>query len=210
MTLPARDSDLYTVDEFYDLVSEGQKADLIEGVIYLASPDTRRNDDLNTFMLFLMSGFADARGLGHVSGSRYAYRLGDRRAPEPDAAFVRSDRVGEVVTEREGMGPPDVAVEVVARDSRTRDYHDKLHLYEAAGVREYWLLDPMIGRAEFRRLVDGCYELVPLEENRIFRSEALPGFWIDVDWLFGTRRPGKMDCLARLLANPRPPSSHTA
>ena len=47
-TTPRRkaDSDLVTVEEFFCLVPDGQKADLIDGVIYMASPDTRRSDRL--------------------------------------------------------------------------------------------------------------------------------------------------------------------
>lgn len=40
------DEDLFTVEEFYDVIEDGQKADLIDGVIYVASPDTKRSDQL--------------------------------------------------------------------------------------------------------------------------------------------------------------------
>ncbi len=49
-------------------------------------------------------------------------------------------------------GSPDAAVEVVSRDSRSRDYGLKKHAYEKAGVSEYWIIDPMQNRAEFHRL----------------------------------------------------------
>lgn len=48
IALPNRD---YTVDDFFDLVQDGEKADLIDGVIFMASPDTPRNDDLGGFLL---------------------------------------------------------------------------------------------------------------------------------------------------------------
>ena len=57
------DSDLVTVEEFYCLVPDGQKADLIDGVIYMASPDTRRSDRLGGFIKFLMQGYAEVRGI---------------------------------------------------------------------------------------------------------------------------------------------------
>ena len=34
--------DLVTIDDFFALVPDGQKADLIDGVIYMASPDSKR------------------------------------------------------------------------------------------------------------------------------------------------------------------------
>lgn len=193
------DEDLVTVDEFYRLVPEGQKADLIEGVIYLASPDSERNDDINQFLVALLRMFASARGLGRVTGSRFAYRLGEYRAPEPDVAFVSRERVEEVIHRREGLGPPDVAVEIVARDSRSRDYGEKKALYESSGVTEYWIIDPLQGRCEFHRLHQGRYRLVPLEQNRLFRSACVPGFWLDVEWLTAAELPNAFECLQQLL-----------
>ena len=46
----AQDSDLYTVEHLYALVSDGQKADLIDGVLYMSSPDTDTNDELTNFL----------------------------------------------------------------------------------------------------------------------------------------------------------------
>jgi hypothetical protein len=39
-----------------------------------------------------------------------------------------------------------------------------------------------------------------LERNRIFRSEVITGFWLDVDWLFVEPLPAKAECLNQILA----------
>ncbi|MEW6278365.1 MAG: Uma2 family endonuclease [Candidatus Eremiobacterota bacterium] len=197
--LPRFESDLVTVDEFYALVPDGQKADLLEGVIYLASPDSSINDRINQFLIVVLGGFVQAHRLGRVTGSRFAYRLTEHRAPEPDVAVVAASRVASVISPREGLGPPDVAVEIVARDSRSRDYGEKKEIYQSSGVAQYWIIDPLQRRCEFHRLQSGRYGLVPLEENRIFRSTSVPGFWLDVDWLIGPDLPNDYECLQLLL-----------
>jgi Uma2 family endonuclease len=197
-----RAADLVTVEDFYALVEDGQKADLIDGVIYMASPDSYVDDQLAGFLSSLMRGFAEAHDLGKVFGSRFAFRLSPLRAPEPDVAFVKQDRLG-LVDARGMNGGPDVAVEVVSHDSRSRDYGEKKRLYEDAGVAEYWIVDPGQRRAEFYRLEQALYRLTPLDHNRVFRSQALHGFWLDVEWLFVGELPKTSEKLAEILVRTR-------
>jgi Uma2 family endonuclease len=198
-TATLTDSDLATVEEFHCLVPDGQKADLIDGVIYMASPDTRRNDRVAGWIKFLMQGYASAKGLGEVYGSRFAFELSEFRAPEPDVAFVRSQRL-HLVGEKRMVGGPDIAVEIVSRDSRQQDYGEKKQLYAEAGVSEYWIVDPLQKREEFYRLSGGRYELVSLEHNRIFRSTVLEGFWLDVEWLLAEPLPNEYEKLQEIMA----------
>ena len=99
-------------------------------------------------------------------------------------------------------GGPDIAVEIVSRDSRTRDYVEKKQLYLDAGVPEYWLVDPLACRCEFLHLFNGRYEPIPLENNRIFKSRAIAGFWRDVEWLVGETLPTGFACLQAVLGSP--------
>lgn len=40
-----------------------------------------------------------------------------------------------------------------------------------------------------------------LEENRIFRSTAIDGFWLNIEWLQSTPLPNAYQCLQELLSN---------
>ena len=64
---------------------------------------------------------------------------------------------------------------------------------------EYWIIDPLQRRAEFYRLIDGRYHLAALEQNRIFRSGVLEGFWLDVEWLFADELPNEFEKLQEIL-----------
>ena len=100
------------------------------------------------------------------------------------------------------LGGPDIAVEIVSRDSRTRDYRDKRSLYEDAGVAEYWIIDPLKSRVQFLVLTDGGYEPAPLLVDRIYRCGVIPGFWLDVEWLLAKPLPRAYRCLEKILAGP--------
>ena len=194
--------DLVRYDTFRAIVGDGQKADLIDGVIFMASPDSKINNSLNGFLFKLISGYVEAKDIdGFVFFSRYACRISDIRAPEPDVGYVRPENAARV-HETEMEGGPDIAIEIVSRDSVQRDYGEKRELYESAGVEEYWIVDPRQKRVEFLRLENGRYVLVPLDANRIFKTSVITGFWLDVNWLLVQPVPNAYRCLQEILASP--------
>lgn len=193
------DSGLVNIEEFFSIISEDEKADLIDGVIYMASPVSTSHYRLEKFLEVLLDLYLEETGAGEVFGSRVAFVLGESSAPEPDIAFV-SSRHSDRIQEGRINGPPDLAVEIVSPESRDRDYLVKKALYERGGVQEYWIIDPAYRRAEFYGLRDGVFVPLPLESNRYFISQVVSGFWIDVEWLFSDERPPKQKCLERILA----------
>ena len=193
---------LVTVPEFYRLIPDGQKADLIDGVIYMASPDSIHSNDLTVLVAFLLRGYNAARRIGgRVYVNRVAFRLARRRAPEPDVAYIRPERI-HLVSATDVKGAPDIAVEVVSPESRIRDYRLKKRIYQEAGVTEYWILDPRKDRFEFHQLIEGKYRAMELEREHIFRSQVLPGFWLDENWLRAEPLPNDYECLQAILKDP--------
>jgi len=194
--------DLITFDQFCAMIPDGQKADLIDGVIYVASPDSRRANDLSAFLLALMRLYVSTKRLGgKVFSQRFAFQISELDAPEPDVAYVTKRRM-RLVQEGRMRGGPDVAIEIVTRDSEYRDCVLKRRLYEEAGVREYWLVNAVKRKAQFFRLGrDGRYHAVRLEKRRIFRSRVINGFWLDVEWLIADQLPEEADCLEAILAS---------
>ena len=94
-----------------------------------------------------------------------------------------------------------MAIEIVTRDSHHRDYVLKRRKYEEAGITEYWIIDSVERTAQFLRLgSDKRYHTVRLENKRVFRSRAIPGFWLDVEWVT-TGKFEPYDCLQQLLAD---------
>src|SRR5689334_22357881 len=130
----------FTFDDFCVRVTDGQKADLIDGVIYMASPDNWDNGLFFSWLYTVIAGYVSQRELGQVVGSRVAFYLDEYNSPEPDIAFVRTSRL-KLARKVEFNGPPDLAIEIVSPDSIARDYEDKRELYRHAGVREYWIID---------------------------------------------------------------------
>lgn len=188
----------YTFEDFCALIRNGQKADLIDGVIYMASPD---NTDANSLFMWLgglIHLFLEEKGLGKVYGSRVAFRLGETNGPEPDIAFVRSDRL-HLVKRGFVQGGPDLAIEIVSPESEERDYVKKRKQFEEAGVPEYWIVDEPKQKVTLLRLgKEGTYREVRPKKG-IFTSKALSGFWLRVEWLWQEPLPKTLTVLREIL-----------
>jgi Uma2 family endonuclease len=187
--------------DFCALVQDGQKGDLIDGVIYMASPENIEANDLFFWLGTVMRLYARKKKLGRIHGSRVACRLNDKNAPEPDILFVAARHLKRL--ERGGVkGPPDLAIEIVLPESVERDYKKKRRQYEQFAIPEYWIVDEDIKKVTLLRLDrHGKYrEIAP--RKGVFRSQALPGFRLDPNWLWQRPRPDELDILQELLDDP--------
>ncbi|HJT78758.1 MAG TPA: Uma2 family endonuclease [Gemmataceae bacterium] len=189
---------LLTFTDFCVLTGD-RKADLIDGVIYMASPDNTEGNDLFGWLFSIMKFFVAARDLGKLYGSRVAFRLDDANGPEPDIAFVRKDRL-HLVHRGFVQGPADLAVEIVSPESVDRDYIKKRRQYERAGFTEYWILDPLEQKVTLLRLsARGKYREVRPRRGEL-HSEALPGFWLRPEWLWQDPLPNPASIFAEVLS----------
>jgi Uma2 family endonuclease len=188
----------YTYEDFCALIREDQKADLIDGVIYMASPENIGAGRLFLWLSAIMSTYAEEKQLGEVFGSRIACRFDDRSAPEPDILFVRSEHANRL--HRGGVeGAPDLVIEIVSPDSVERDYKKKRKEYQRFKVPEYWIIDEEKKSVLLlRRNRRGRYQEIPPRRG-IFRSEVLTGFWLDPSWLWQPRPP-RLTIIQQLLA----------
>jgi Uma2 family endonuclease len=177
-----------TDQEFLDLAPEDRKAELIDGEMIMASPAATPHEKLFRFLLRTLDTFVSERDLGTVLGSRTPLRLSETEVYEPDIVVVSKER--EAIVKRTFIdGPADLVIEILSRSTAYFDRGRKLVQCALAGVHEYWLLDPDLHTAEFYRLREARYERTPVGDDGVYRSEAVPGFWLRVEWLWLQPRP---------------------
>ncbi len=187
-----------TYDEFCSRIHE-QKADLIEGEIFMASPATIKHEDFVGFLWAILRLFVKRKNLGIVVGSRVAMKLSEEDGPEPDLLFVRRERL-HLLRNTEILGPADLVIEIISPGSRHLDAIKKKEQYAAFGVPEYWLIDLYRHEAHFWRNEAGEWKDLPIDAEGIFRSHALPGFWLQVDWLFAVEQPDEGEIVQIIMA----------
>ncbi len=188
-----------TFEEFCEIIREDQKADLIDGVIYMASPATLEHEEEFGFIFMVVRGYVRRLGLGSVLGSRAAMKLSEQDAPEPDLMFISKERLARAAG-KAVLGAADLVVEIISPGSRRLDLVEKKALYAKFGVIEYWAIDLYRQAAFFWKNNNGSWEDISVDAMGIMRSSVLPGFWLRVDWLFAEELPDENMIIATIIA----------
>jgi Uma2 family endonuclease len=186
-------------DEMFDeLVDEDTKAELIDGVMIVHSPASMHHDQVNDFFRTMARLFVKRRKLGSVFGSDSLVRLAPRRRFAPDMYFLSRGRLPPGRPPKEFNGVPELIGEVLSPSNRRHDLEVKRPAYRSAGVQEIWLIDPQKERVTVDRRRGQRYTTTTRREGRI-ESKVIPGFWIDVSWLWEDELPDELDCLGEIL-----------
>ncbi|MCP3957396.1 MAG: Uma2 family endonuclease [bacterium] len=186
-------------EEFLAQSDEDIRAEWVDGEIVLMGPASIRHQNLSDFLVSLMRAFAEAHDLGVVLSAPIQMKTGpELPGREPDVLFLAQDHVTRL-RENHLDGPADLAVEIVSPESRLRDRGEKFAEYEMGGVREYWILDLELERADFYVLGgDGRYERRVVDAGGAYRSQVMPGFWLQVEQLWMQPLPPILQALAKL------------
>ncbi len=132
----------YTVIDV-DALPEDTRAEIIDGQIYLfASPRVIHQKITGELFFEIRSFIKENGGNCKVFQAPLDIYLNrdDKTRVEPDI-FVICD--SEKIREDACYGAPDLVVEVVSKSAKQRDFGIKVLKYRTAGVREYWIIDPV-------------------------------------------------------------------
>lgn len=190
-----------TWEEYLAWDFEDCQAEWVDGEVILMAPVRVDHQFILGFLYRLICDSVERRNLGAVLTAPILMRLPSRPSGrEPDLLFVAEahrDRIKPTLID----GPADLVIEVVSPESDRRDRSDKFSEYEAAGIPEYWLIDPLRTEAYFYVLgEDGRYHLTVIPPDGIFRSRVLEGFRLRVGWLWRVPLPTLAAALAELPA----------
>ena len=188
-------------EEFVEWLDEDTWAEWVDGEVVVLSPASIKHQRIARFLTMTLGLYVQERDLGEVLTAPFLMKLPEelRRGREPDLLFVAKehlDRLRETYLD----GPADLVVEIVSPESRLRERGDKRAEYEAAGIPEYWLIDPERQDLELNRLDGrGRYRPVEPDAEGYYASEVIPGFRLKAEWLWPEPLPSPLTVLAELL-----------
>ena len=177
----------WTYTDFLRLAEDGWRYEIIRGELHMTPPPSERHQFVSIQLSAALFNFCKARKLGRVYAAPIGVILGDTATPvQPDLVFVAAERVATVVAEDGLRGAPDLIVEILSPSNWLTDRRTKFEVYQNAGVREYWIVDPQMRVAEVFVLHEGAFALLgKWGAGELIRSQVLEGFEIAVDEMCG-------------------------
>jgi Uma2 family endonuclease len=147
-----------TYEDFVRIPDDGKRHEIIDGVHYVTpSPNQRHQELVMRLSLALGTFLEDRPDRGRVFLAPFDVVFSFHDVVEPDLVFIAPDQL-DILTDQNIQGTPALVIEILSPSTRKRDQHTKRVLYDSAGVREYWLIDPDLNTVTvFKRAGDGTF-----------------------------------------------------
>lgn len=176
MVIPQKQ--IYTETDYYNL-PEDVHAELIDGQIYYQAAPSRIHQKILSNLHITIGNYIRMKdGPCEVYPAPFAVKLfRDRKTiVEPDISII-CDR-GKL-TDKGCDGAPDWIIEIVSPGNSSHDYIRKLNLYADAGVREYWIVNPIKKSIYVYHLEETKFETNAYTFHDKIQVNIYDDLWID-------------------------------
>lgn len=170
----------------------------VEGVLVSLSPIHTRHDNLSIYLRYLFDTYdLHFHTIGAIKNAPFLMELDTLNVKrEPDLQVILPANMVNF-TPTSMHGPADICIEIVSSESVKRDHGEKFFEYEAGGVQEYWIVDPLRDESRFyRRNAEGRFIPQTPDADGDYRTPLLPGFVLHVPSLWQETLPNMLDILA--------------
>ena len=204
---PLESGDRLSRSEFerrYAVASQLKKAELIEGVVYVAAALRFRNHGQPHGNLIIWLGTYKVATVGVELADNTTVRLDFDNEPQPDVALFLDPAIGgqvQISADDYLEGAPELIAEVAASRA-AYDLGDKKKAYRRNGVQEYIVWQMFENRLDWFVLQDGEYVALAPDAAGILRSRTFPGLWLAVEALLTRQMPQVMAVLQQGLNSP--------
>ena len=156
------------------------KAELIEGIVYMASPLRFESHAKPHSSLVIWLGNYSIATEGAMLGIEPTVRLDLDNEFQPDAVMFISGRGARITADDYIEGAPELVVEIAA-STVSIDLHDKKAAYRRNGVPEYLVWRTLEREIDWFSLQNGEYVRLEIDENGIIKSQVFPGLWLAIE-----------------------------
>lgn len=202
---PLENGDKLTRAEFerrYHAMPEVKKAELIEGIVYMASPLRFRSHGKPHAYIMTWLGLYESATPGVELGDNATVRLDADNEPQPDGCLLITHGGQARVSDDDYIeGGPELIVEVAA-SSVSLDLHDKLKVYRRNQVQEYLVWRVYDAEFDWFKLQQGEYIQLAPNADGVICSQVFPGLWLEKEALLTGNLAKVLEVLQQGLTSP--------
>ncbi|MEH2322932.1 MAG: Uma2 family endonuclease [Nostoc sp.] len=194
----------YEFERRYQTMSRHQKAELIEGVVYLASPLRFESHAEPHGHTITWLGVYEASTPGVRLGIEPTVRLDRDNEPQPDGVLLitpTSQGQSRLSADDYIEGAPELVIEIAA-SSVAIDLYDKKKVYGRNGVEEYIVWQIFENKLDWFGLQQGEYISLEVDADGIIKSQIFPGLWLSMSDLIAGNMPQVLAVLQLGLNSP--------
>ncbi len=137
---------LYTLADILEW-DEGERAEVIDGSLYMMATPSRIHQKISGELFGQLREYLGGKQC-EVYAAPFAVRLFEGAEDSPENVYTMVEPDISVICSPEKLddmgckGAPDLIIEILSPSTRRHDRLTKFNLYQRAGVREYWIVDP--------------------------------------------------------------------
>lgn len=169
---------------------EQDRIELIDGYPVMMAPPARRHQESVAALMGQLYDYLKGKKC-KVYPAPFGVRLFEKKKDRPEDVDTLVEPDITVVCDQDKLddmgckGAPDLVMEVLSPSSQRHDRYTKFKLYQRAGVREYWLVDPDTKSVQVFLLEDGRYSAMDYGEvGDHVKVNVLEGCSIDLSLVF--------------------------
>ena len=169
---------------------ESERVELIEGIPVMMSPPTRIHQKISIELARQLSNYLEGKKC-EVYAAPFAVRLFEKANDRPEQVDTMVEPDLSIICDPDKLdkygckGAPDLIIEILSPSTQRHDRMVKYNLYQRAGVREYWMVDPALQTVQVGILEGNVYKIHGVYTAQdIVKVNVLDGCFIELSKVF--------------------------
>jgi ribosomal protein S21 len=175
---------LYTYFDYLKWTFE-ERVELIKGRIFEMSAPSSMHQEISSYLNIAIGNYLKGKEC-KVFAAPYDVRIPRKTIDDKMITTVLQPDICVVCDKskrdpRGCIGAPDIIIEILSPGNYEKELKNKYDIYEEAGVKEYWVVIPMVKSFVVHTLKDGKYQASRhMLAGDVVTSSVLPGFSLDI------------------------------
>jgi len=162
----------------------GKRHEIIDGEHFMTPSPSTKHQRISRNLEWIIESFLKKEKRGELFDAPCDVVLSDHDIVVPDLVYISRENK-DIITQDNIQGSPDLIIEILSPSNRNYDQVLKKDLYEAHGVREYWIIDPDQETVEVYKLSGNRFsDPVIYQNDDLLLTEIIPGLEICLPEVF--------------------------